>query len=198
MQGQDTLEKYGQGFQTKVLRALITDVKLVDTLSEIINKKFFESQANKWIVESILEYYNEYKDVPSLDVFKSEVSKLDNVAIQKQIVEQLKVVYTQVGDSDLQYVKDEFTNFCINQNLKNAIVQSVDLLKAGNYDRIKDLVDKAMKVGVETDLGLDYVLDYEERTKDELRETVSTDWEQASLPTNLWTNEMKLETRLKD
>jgi hypothetical protein len=35
------------------------------------------------------------------------------------------------------------------------------------YDRIKDLVDKAMKVGVETDLGLDYVLDYEERTKDE-------------------------------
>jgi replicative DNA helicase len=177
MQNQDTLEKYGQGFQTKVLRALITDVKLVDTLSEIIHQKFFESQANKWIVESILDYYGEYKDVPSLDVFKSEVSKLDNVAIQKQIVEQLKVVYTQVGDTDLQYVKDEFTNFCINQNLKNAIVQSVDLLKAGNYDRIKDLVDKAMKVGVETDLGLDYVLDYEERTKDELRLTVPTDWE---------------------
>ena len=177
MQNQDTLEKYGQGFQTKVIRALLTDVKLVDSLYEIINKRFFESEANKWIVENILEYYNEYKGVPSIDVFKSEITKLDNVAIQKQIVEQLKVAYTQVGDSDLQYVKNEFSNFCINQNLKNAIVQSVDLLKAGNYDRIKDLVDRAMKVGVETDLGTDYILDYEERTKDESRSTVPTDWE---------------------
>lgn len=177
MQGQDTLEKYGQGFQTKVIRALLTDVKLVDSLYEIINKKFFESESNKWIVETILDYYNEYKGVPSIDVFKSEVSKLDNVSIQKQIVEQLKFAYTQVGESDLQYVKNEFSNFCINQNLKNAIVQSVDLLKAGSYDRIKDLVDKAMKVGIETDLGLDYVLDYEERTKDDNRSTVPTDWE---------------------
>jgi replicative DNA helicase len=177
MQQNDTLEKFGGGFQTKVIRALLTDVKLLDSLYEIIHKKFFESETNKWIVETILEYYNDYKNTPSIDVFKSELSKLDNVAIQKQIVEQLKVVYTQIGDSDLQYVKNEFTNFCINQNLKNAIVQSVDLLKAGNYDRIKDLVDKAMKVGVETDLGLDYVLDYEERTKDELRLTVPTDWE---------------------
>ena len=177
MQGQDTLEKYGQGFQTKVIRALLTDVKLVDSLYEIINKRFFESESNKWIVETILDYYNEYKNVPSIDVFKSELSKVDNVAIQKQIVEQLKFAYTEVGDSDLQYVKNEFSNFCINQNLKNAIVQSVDLLKAGNYDRIKDLVDKAMKVGVETDLGTDYILDYEERTKDEHRTTVPTDWE---------------------
>jgi replicative DNA helicase len=34
-----------------------------------------------------------------------------------------------------------------------------------------------MKVGVETDLGTDYILDYEERTKDESRSTVPTDWE---------------------
>jgi replicative DNA helicase len=177
MQAQDTLEKYGHGFQTKVLRVLLTDVKLVDSLYEIINKKFFESEANKWIVENILEYYDEYKTTPSIDVFKSEISKIDNASIQKQIIEQLKVVYTQVGDNDLEYVKKEFSSFCINQNLKNAIVQSVDLLKAGNYDRIKDLVDKAMKVGVETDLGLDYVLDYDERTKDENRITVGTDWD---------------------
>lgn len=177
MQGQDTLEKYGQSFQTKVIRVLLKDVRLVDSLYDVINKKFFESEANKWIVETILDYYSEYKSVPSIDVFKSEVSKLDNVSIQKQIVEQLKFAYTQIEDSDLEYVRNEFSNFCINQNLKNAIVQSVDLLKAGSYDRIKDLVDKAMKVGVETDLGTDYILDYEERTKDDNRSTVPTDWD---------------------
>jgi replicative DNA helicase len=174
---QDTLSKYGQSFQTKVISALITDVRLVDTLHEVIHTKFFESEANKWIVEHIIEYYNQYKSNPSLDVFKVEVSKLDDKSTQKNIVEQLKQVFTAIGDADLQYVKDEFSAFCINQNLKNVIVQSVDLLKAGNYDRIKELVDKAMKVGVEADLGMDYVLDFDERTDQINRSTIPTDWD---------------------
>ena len=174
---QDTLSKYGQSFQTKVISALITDVRLVDTLHEVIHTKFFESEANKWIVEHIVEYYNQYKSVPSLDVFKVEVSKLDDKSTQKNIVEQLKQVFTAIGDADLQYVKDEFSAFCINQNLKNVIVQSVDLLKAGNYDKIKELVDKAMKVGVEADLGMDYVLDFDERTDEINRSTIPTDWD---------------------
>jgi replicative DNA helicase len=177
MQNIDTLSKYGQSFQTKVLSSLIADVRMLDTLSEIIHPKFFESEANKWIAEEVVSYYDEFKKSPTLDVFKVEVSKLDDKGFQKSVVEQLKSVFTQVGDSDLEYVKKEFSSFCINQNLKNAIVQSIDLLKAGNYDRIKDLVDKAMKVGVDSDLGHDYLLDFEERTEDVNRNTVPTGWD---------------------
>jgi replicative DNA helicase len=177
MQNTDTLSKYGQSFQTKVLSCLIADVRLLDTLREVIHPKFFESEANKWIVEEIMEYYDDFKRTPSLDVFKVEISKMEDVGMQKRIVEQLKLAFTQLGDNDLDYVRKEFSNFCINQNLKEAIFQSVDLLKAGSYDRIKDLVDKAMKVGVDTDLGLDYVLDFEERNEDLNRTTVPTNWD---------------------
>jgi hypothetical protein len=156
---------------------LIADVRLLDTLREVIHPKFFESEANKWIVEEIMEYYDDFKRTPSLDVFKVEISKMEDVGMQKRIVEQLKLAFTQLGDNDLDYVRKEFSNFCINQNLKEAIFQSVDLLKAGSYDRIKDLVDKAMKVGVDTDLGLDYVLDFEERNEDLNRTTVPTNWD---------------------
>ena len=173
----DTLSKYGQSFQAKVISALLTDVRMMDTLCEIIDKKFFESDANKWIVQEIKDYYDEYKKEPTLDVFKGQVSKLDNPSLKKSVVEQLKTVYTQIGQDDFEYVKNEFTSFCINQNMKNVILQSVDLLKSGNYDRIKDLVDKAMKVGVESDLGMDYLLDFEERFSETGRETVRTGWE---------------------
>ena len=173
----DTLSKYGQSFQAKVISALLTDVRMMDTLCEIIDKKFFESDANKWIVQEIKDYYDEYKKEPTLDVFKGQVSKLDNPSLKKAVVEQLKTVYTQIGQDDFEYVKNEFTSFCINQNMKNVILQSVDLLKSGNYDRIKDLVDKAMKVGVESDLGMDYLLDFEERFSETGRETVSTGWD---------------------
>ena len=173
----DTLSKYGQSFQSKVISALLTDAKLLDSLSDIIHKKFFESEANKWIVETIKDYFDEFKKEPTLDVFKSEISKIENPSLQKTIVEQLKAIYTQVGQDDMDYVKKEFSSFCINQNLKEVIIQSVDLLKAGNYDRIKELVDKAMKVGIETDLGHDYLLDYIARIEDEKRDTIATPWE---------------------
>tara|TARA_B100001057_G_scaffold206033_2_gene206729 strand:- start:16697 stop:18055 length:1359 start_codon:yes stop_codon:yes gene_type:complete len=176
MTEQDNLAKFGQSFQSKVVSALLTDEKFLDTLSEILNPRFFESEANKWIVGEIADYHEEFRKPPTLDVFKAQVSKLDNDVLKTTIVEQLRHIFTQVGNVDLDYIKKEFTSFCRNQNLKNVILQSVDLLKAGNFDRIKDLVDNAMKVGTETDLGHDYIEDYDIRAEDVKRDTVPTDW----------------------
>ncbi len=176
MQEIDTLSKYGQSFQSKVVSALLTDSKFLDTISEIATPKFFENDANKWIISEILNYHEEYRKPPTLDVFKSQLSKVDNEILKKTVVEQLRHVFTQVGNVDLDYIKNEFTDFCKNQNLKNVILTSVDLLKAGSYDRIKDLVDNAMKVGTETNLGLDYKEDFDERMEDLKRSTVPTNW----------------------
>jgi len=173
----DTLQRYGQSFQSKVVSALLTDNKFLDTISEITTAKFFESDANKWIISEILDYHEEYKKPPTPDVFKSQLSKVDNDILKKTVVDQLKHVYTQVGNVDLDYIKNEFRSFCINQNLKNVILQSVDLLQAGSYDRIKDLVDGAMKVGHETNLGMDYIEDFDLRTEDLQRSTVPTKWD---------------------
>ena len=172
----DTLSKYGQSFQSKVVSSLLVDGKFLDTISEITTQKFFENDANKWIVSEILQYHSEYKKPPTLDVFKSQLSKVDNEVLKKTVVEQLRHVFTQVGNVDLDYIKDEFKSFCINQNLKNVILQSVDLLQAGSYDRIKDLVDSAMKVGNETNLGMDYIEDFDMRTEELNRTTVPTKW----------------------
>ena len=172
----DTLSKYGQSFQSKVVSSLLVDGKFLDTISEITTAKFFENDANKWIISEILAYHSEYRKPPTLDVFKSQLSKVDNEVLKKTVVEQLRHVFTNIGNVDLDYIKDEFKNFCINQNLKGVILQSVDLLQAGSYDRIKDLVDSAMKVGTETNLGMDYIEDFDIRTEELNRKTVPTKW----------------------
>ena len=132
--------------------------------------------ANKWIISEILDYHNEYKKAPTLDVFKVQLSKVDNDILKKTVIDQLKHVHTQIGNVDLDYIKNEFKDFCINQNLKGVILRSVDLLQAGSYDRIKDLVDSAMKVGTETNLGMDYIEDFDIRTEELNRKTVPTKW----------------------
>jgi len=177
MAGQDTLAKYGQAFQTKAISALLTDAKLLEKLNEVIEEKFFESDVNKWIIGEIIDHYDKYKKPPTVDVFKVRVTDLDDKGFQKRIVDQLKEAYVKMEDDDLDYIKDQFEEFCINQNLKSAILNSVDLLKAGAYDRIKDTIDKAMKVGVDNNMGHDYILDYSERTEDVNRDTVPSNWE---------------------
>jgi len=176
MSAVDNLAKYGHSFQSKVISALIIDAKILNKLSDIVDSKFFESDANKWIVDEIISYHDKYKKPPTLDVFKSKVADLENPILKKTVVDQLRNVFTQIGMVDIEYISDEFTSFCINQNLKQVILKSVDLLKLGEYDRIKDHVDKALKVGTDIDLGLDYVEDFDKRYDEENRTTISTGW----------------------
>ena len=117
----DTLAKYGQSFQSKVVSALLTDNKFLDTISEITTAKFFENDANKWIINEILDYHTEYRKPPTLDVFKSQLSKVDNDILKNTVVDQLKHVYTQVGNVDLDYNKNEFRNFIVSNLIVNIL-----------------------------------------------------------------------------
>jgi replicative DNA helicase len=173
----DTLQRYGTSFQSKVISALLTDKKIMESIGDIIKSDFFESDANKWIVNTIIQYYGEYRRIPTLDVFKVELYKNDNATLKTVVREQLRHVFTEIGTVDLEFIKKEFSDFCRNQNLKEVILQSVDLLKAGNYNKIKELVDTAMKVGTSADIGHDYIKDVLLRMDEDARDTVPTGFE---------------------
>lgn len=177
MDALDTLSKFGQSFQTGTIAALLSDSKFLDQLIEILHSKFFDSESNKWIVDSIMKYHSQYKRPPSMEIFKVLVSEIKEEILQQAVVDQLRNVYTKVGNVDLDYIKDRFRDFCKEQNLKQVILKSVDLLETGNYDRIRDEVDKALKVGEPVDLGHDYILDMEDRHTEEQRTTIPTDWD---------------------
>ena len=173
----DTLVKYGQSYQSKVVASLITDVKFLEQVTEITKPAFFESQANQWIIQEVQDYFNEFRAVPTMEVFKIKVGSVEDKALKQTVIEQLKNVYTQVGADDLAYVKKEYLTFCKNQKVKDALLKSVDLLKAGNYDKIIDTMMAASKVGVESDLGLDYIENFESILEDVKRDSCSTGWD---------------------
>mgnify|MGYP000716188262 FL=1 len=80
MQDIDNLSKYGQSFQSKVVSALLTDNKFLDQISEIVTPKFFESDANKWIVSEIVKLPGQ--DLLSVDKDGKEVL----IPMVKQII----------------------------------------------------------------------------------------------------------------
>jgi replicative DNA helicase len=177
METNDTLVKYGTSYQTKVVASLITDVKFIEQVYEITKAEFFESDANKWIINQTLEYFNEFKSCPTLEVFKIKTGTLEDKVLKQTVVDQLRSVYQQVGSEDLAYVKKEFLTFAKNQKVKEALLKSVDLLKTGQYDKIIDTMNAASKVGAENDLGLDYIQDFESILEDVKRDSCSTGWD---------------------
>jgi replicative DNA helicase len=170
-----SIDQYGYDFQIKILSSLLTHKDFLVNIHDIISEEYFSNQAHKWIIDEILRYYEKYHTTPSLDILKVELKKLENEVLQVSIKDQLKLAYV-ASDEDLEYVKEEFTNFCKNQQLKKALLSSVDLLKAGDYDSIRHLVDNALKAGQDKNLGHEYLKDIEERYREESREIIPTPW----------------------
>lgn len=176
MDSTDTLTKFGNSFQTKAISALSTDKEFLRQSLDIIDPKYFESESGKWIVNTIIDYFKEYKTLPTLEVFKIEVKKIDNEILKVSVVEALKNVFVHQSDQDLEYVKKVFLEFCKNQQIKNAIIKSVDMLERGDYDTIKTLVDKALRAGSERNVGHNYKEDIEDRMLHQARNVIPTPW----------------------
>ena len=172
----DKLSEYGFGFQVKVIAALFTDRIFLQQIADIIQADYFESDANSWLLEIILEHFRQYKAPPSKDVLKVKITEIENDILKTAVLEQLKEVFRYMESDDLSFVKDEILKFCKNQEIKRAIMDSVSLLKMGNYDEIKSKMDSAMKAGADTDIGLDYVNNVGARYNEAARHTITTGW----------------------
>jgi replicative DNA helicase len=173
----DNLHKYGLEFQVKIIASILTDKTFLERVVDIIEIDAFENEAHRWIVKEIIQYHAEYKDLPTMQVFKVRVDTIENADFKATVTDHLKNVYLKISEKDLQFVREQFLEFCKNQKLKNAIIESVDHLKTGEYDKIKGLVDKAMKAGMERNLGHNYHKDVATRMSEMCRNTIPTGWD---------------------
>jgi len=172
----NNLSQYGMGFQIKVLSSLLTHKEFLLNIQDVLSEEYFDNQAHKWIIKQILDYFQKYHTVPSMDVLKVELKKIDNEVLQVSIKEQLREAY-KASDEDLKYVEEEFSNFCKNQQLKKALLTSVDFLNAGDYDSIRSMIDNALKAGQDKNIGHEYNKDTESRYREDNRVTIPTPWE---------------------
>ena len=174
----DKVSQFGHNFQIKLIVSLMNEKNFMEQIHDILEPKYFDSDAIKWIVTQCKEYFIEYKGNITLDVFKVKVNEIESDVLKTHVVETLKEVYKYFNATDLDFVKDKALEFFKNQSLKNAIIQSVDILEQkGDFEVIKNIIDTAMNAGTERNIGHEYVEDFEERYSEMARSTTETPWE---------------------
>lgn len=169
------LNQYGKGFQLKVLGSLLTDKSFLLNVRDVLQEDYFDSDAHKWIINQLVSYFDKYHTTVTMDVLKVELQKIENDILKVALKEELRNSY-EASQDDLDYVQEEFTTFCKNQEMKQAILNSTDLLKAGDFDGIRNTIEKAMKAGMDKNIGHEYNKDVESRYRTDYRPTVPTPW----------------------
>ena len=174
----DKLQDFGHTFQIKSIASLMKNQTFLEQIHDILDEKHYDGDSLKWIVKECKKYYDEYRKCITLDVFKVKTSEVENDILKTSIVENLKEVFRHLESPDLDFIEDKALDFFKNQTLKNAIIQSVDIMESkGDFEQIKRLVDDALNAGTERNIGHEYIEHIEDRYSETARTTVPTGWD---------------------
>jgi replicative DNA helicase len=155
---------------------LLTQRDFLLNISDLLDSEYFESPSHKWIVDYIIKYFERYHTYPTIETLSIEIKKIDNEVLRISLIDAIREAYKSADSNDLEWVETEFSNFCQNQQMKKAIMTSVDLLNLGDYDGIKQLINRALKAGEDKNIGHEYDKDVEARYRDDDRRAIPFPW----------------------
>ena len=59
----EKLTSFGNSFQSKIISSLLVKKTFLQTISDILQEEYFDSDANKWLVKNIIAYFYEFKTI---------------------------------------------------------------------------------------------------------------------------------------
>lgn len=171
--------KFGKSFQEKLAHLILQERIFCDQMQEVLSISFFELKYLQAFVRRIFEYRDKYETHPTYEIMATILrSQMEDEsgAVCKQARDFLARALSSKEIREAEYIKDVSLDFCKKQKLKEAMLQSVDLLHHSSFDEISTIINDAIKLGSDNNFGYEYITDFEERYVPKMRHPVSTGW----------------------
>lgn len=173
----DTLTTKGAEFQSKVLTVLIRNKEFLSQVSDAFDPKYFDANSRQWIASVVIDYFNEYRELPTYLVFCNKIANISDDALKVTVEAEMDKLLKHVSAKDLKYVQDEFLTFCKEQSIKNGLSKAIDLAHGGDIFGVVDVIRKAASAVAPRDLGHEWRSGWEERLKKNVRDCIPTPWD---------------------
>ena len=159
-----------------ILKSCLQNKFYSSLLHTIFTKENFDNPYIAKVVEVSLKHHTEFKSLPSVDIILEKIST-DDIEPFKDVIDKSLSVDVKIdenGDySDLNYAIEETDKYWKKQSLKNAIVDSVDIIgdddekeiTPDDYNKIKDKVEDSLTSSMKRDIGLNYFDDMGDRLR---------------------------------
>ena len=171
--------RYGKQFQETLVHLILEDRPFADQMEEVLDINFFEFKYLRVFTSKIFHYRKKYKVHPTkkiiASILRTELEN-ENEATQKQVRDFFANILVRTIQ-DEKYIKETSLDFCKKQKLKEALMASVDLIQNSSYDQVKNVIDDALKLGMDNNFGHDFLRDFESRYEIKARNPITTGWQ---------------------
>ena len=182
MKLEENFAKFGKSFQEDLCHLILDDRPFADQIFEVLDLNFLELKYLKIFIKKIKDYRAKYSVHPTHKIMKSIIrTGLDDEsdAVKIRIRDYYaRTISTDLSSDNSKYIKDVAIDFCKRQKLREALIKSVDLINDSSFDEVSKIVDDAIKLGTDNDLGYDYIVDFEKRFEIKSRSPITTGWKQ--------------------
>ena len=135
---------YGFDVQKLYLEMFLNDAETYSRCQNIFDPANFDQRLQD-AASFIRKYVDEYRIVPDVSIVNAECGKdFQSLSLQKE---------------NYDWLMDEFENFSRHKGLERAIIESSDLLEAGDYGPVEKLIKDAIQISLNKDMGTDYFED---------------------------------------
>jgi replicative DNA helicase len=158
--------QFSENIQRGILYLLKSDKDFYLQIVNLVQPDYFEFPAHGKIYSAVRDYYEKYKKLPNddfieqeLKVRKSEKESLHDFTDELDYINRLD---TSAMDGE-DYYLDLIEGFAKREAMKDAIKQSLVLIKEDRMDETEALVRKALTVSRTVDVGQQYFSDINDR-----------------------------------
>ncbi len=144
------IKEYNSDIEYLFIQFMLSNYDLFVRCKGILKESFFDDKQNRAVVDLLIKHSSEYSSVPSPEQIRAitgkDIELIPEIAIKE----------------DSWFLK-EVELFCRYKSLRDAILESPDLLDQGRYGEVEASVKAAVQIALVKDLGLNYYHDPKSR-----------------------------------
>jgi replicative DNA helicase len=151
-----------------ILAGLLTDSEFCKKTIPFLQEEYFLDRVDRAVFRSVKEFVDEYKGVPTREALLIALENNKNLNEDefsrcKSLVGDL----SKAGKQDLEWLVDTTEQFCKDKAIYNAILESIQIIDGKDKNRtpnaLPEILSKALAVSFDTNVGHDFLEDYEQR-----------------------------------
>jgi len=150
-----------------ILRNILTQEDFMRKVLPFVQKKYFEGVYRE-LFDQVTKFVTKYNKLPTLEAFKIELDEVTtmNEEMYTHALDILPDIFTP-KDEDDEWLLETTEKWCQDRAVYNAIMESIQIIDGKHQkltkNAIPDVLQKALAVCFDTNVGHDYLENVEER-----------------------------------
>lgn len=150
-----------------ILRNILTNERFMRKVLPFIKLDYFDD-VYKSVFKEIGKYVSKYNKLPSAETFKIQLDQSDNIREDhyKEAVQLIPSLFSK-EELDQDWLMESTEKWCQDRAIHNAIMESITIIdgkhKSLTKNALPELLSKAIGVSFDTNIGHDYLENFNER-----------------------------------